>query len=84
MYFPNYFFDRNQQNTKNPFKTERKKRKKKKNILAFHTPCREKANPHIVHYKLYISLVLFSVMAATPDTGEQFRIKLPGVDSSGV
>ena len=23
-------------------------------------------------------------MAATPDTGEQFRIKLPGVDSSGV
>lgn len=23
-------------------------------------------------------------MEATPDTGEQFRIKLPGVDSSGV
>lgn len=57
---------------------------KKTNIPAFLTPCREEANPHIVHYKLYISLVLFSVMAATPDTGEQFRIKLPGVDSSGV
>lgn len=25
-----------------------------------------------------------NVMEATPDTGEQFRIKLPGVDSSGV
>lgn len=46
--------------------------------------CREEANRHAAHYKLYISLVLFSVMEATPDTGEQFRIKLPGVDSSGV
>lgn len=57
---------------------------KKKNTLAFHTPCREKTNARVVHYKLYISLVLFSVMAATADVGEQFRIKLPGVDSSGV
>jgi len=53
-------------------------------ILALLTPRREEANPHIVHYKLNISLLLFSVMAATPDTGEQFRIKLQGVDSSGV
>lgn len=57
---------------------------KKNYFLAFCIPCREGANPHAVHYKLYISFVLFSVMAATPDTGEQFRIKLPGVDSSGV
>lgn len=67
-----------------PPRPEHTHTKKKKNIPAFLTPRGEEANPHTVHYKLYISLVLFSVMAATPDTGEQFRIKLPGVDSSGV
>lgn len=56
-----------------------------KKIPAFHTACREEANPHYCSLQThYISLVLFSVMEATPDTGEQFRIKLPGVDSSGV
>lgn len=52
--------------------------------LAFPRLCRGEADPHIVQYKLYISLVLLSVMASTADTGEQFRLKLPEVDSFGM
>lgn len=69
-------FHRNQQNTENPSRLQTNRG----DTSTFHTACREEA----AHYKLYISLVLFSVMEATPDVGEQFRIKLPGVDSSAV